>query len=301
MNLTAAQSTAVRVDGCDQPGGRIFADQVNVTGPSPSKGGVGVRISGVEQSDVLLRCLQGGGCSTWVQVLGGPNRQAGAKTPGQVAVLTGATSTSGRQYAVQQGGRLVVRAVYHEVSGEEPQAIGLSDAGTLSIDATRFSYKTSPNSPLFSLSGFRGELTLASCLLLPVDTPAPARLEITGDGSRCSALVLGDLFWVNQTGVTADKVLRNQADPPARAALMLCNMNSGKNLPGGFATLADAGPADEPFILKMLAPLRECRVWVPSAASPPGKTDLRLHRLVLSSSNGGCCLDLQSRPGTEGS
>jgi hypothetical protein len=294
MNLYVGRGTAVRLEDCDQPGGRIFADQLSVNGTSGSEKGIGVRVDGVEQSDVLFRCLQGGGCSVWVQVIGGPNRRAGKDAPGQVSLLTGATSTSDRQYLVEKGGRLVVRAVYHEVSGQQPQAMSLNDCGAISIDATRFSFRTSATTPLFLLDGFQGDFTLLTSLLLPVGSSATARIETAGDGSRCNLLAMDNLFWVNESDVTADRVLRNRARPAAQAALLLCNMNSGKYLPGGFATLANLGQADDQFILKMTSLLRQCRVWAPQGGVPADRTDARLHRLILSSGTGGCCLDLRA-------
>jgi hypothetical protein len=295
INLHIGRGTVVRLEDCDQVGGRIFADQLSVNGISTSQKGIGVRVDGVEQSDVLFRCLQGGGCGVWVQVVGGPNRRAGKVTPGQVSVLTGATSTSDRQYLVEKGGRMVVRAVYHEVSGEQPQAMSLADCGAVSIDATRFSFRTSATMPLFSLDAFRGDFTLLTSLLLPVGSSATARIETTGDGSQCNVLAMNDLFWVNQPGVAAGKLLRNQSRPMASAALLLCNMNSGKYLPGGFATLANLGQADDQFILKMTSLLRQCRVWVPEDRAPAERTDVRLRRLILSSGTGGCCLDLRAQ------
>ena len=43
------------------------------------------------------------------------------------------------QYDVRQGGRLVVRTMYHERSTDVLKAIHLTDSGNLCIDATRFS------------------------------------------------------------------------------------------------------------------------------------------------------------------
>jgi len=70
-------------------------------------------------------------------------------------------------------------------------------------------------------------------------------------------------------------------------------MNSGQHLPGGFATLANLGQADDQFILKMTSLLRQCRVWAPQDSLAAGRTDVRLHRLILSSGTDGCCLDLR--------
>jgi hypothetical protein len=136
------------VEGCDQPGGRVFCDQLNVSGMGPKENGTGLLVASVEQSDVLLHSAQGGTfCDKWISVLGGPLRQAGKPAPGQVSVYCGATGTADAQYHVARGGRMVVRSVYHEVSGDSPQGILLDDAGVLSVDATRFSYKTSPQNP----------------------------------------------------------------------------------------------------------------------------------------------------------
>ncbi len=46
------------VENCDQPRGRIFADQLNANGPSAkgSTNAAALRISGLDHTDVLLRC-----------------------------------------------------------------------------------------------------------------------------------------------------------------------------------------------------------------------------------------------------
>ncbi|HUU10733.1 MAG TPA: hypothetical protein VM431_09360 [Phycisphaerae bacterium] len=299
MSISAGRGSGIRVTGCDQPGGRIFADQLNVTGGSPSaKAAAGLLVAGVERADVLLRCLQGGSFSEkWVQVLGGPNRKAGRTTPGQVAIYTGATGSTDAQYAVSQGGRLVVRSVYHEMSATNPQGILLNDSGTLSVDATRFSYQTSAEVPLIAADGFRGDFALLTGLLLPVGSTHSARIAITGDGSRCNMLVMGNIFWVNETGVTADKVFQNQARPPAHAALLHCNMNSGTQgaTKNGFDFLEPRGEADDAFLLRMLQPLRESRIWLPGPVAE-GVTDVRIHRVICSAGHGGVGVEFRAGP-----
>ncbi|MCY2951856.1 MAG: glycosyl hydrolase family 28-related protein [Planctomycetota bacterium] len=282
LNLHAPGATALRIEACDQNGGRIFADQLNVNAAGNSKG-IGVHLNAVDHTDLLFRCLQGGGCGVWAQATGGPDRQARRNSPGQLSILTGATGSSIRHYAVANGAQLVVRGIYHEVSANEPQAVSLADSGILSIDATRFSCKTSPEVPLFSLNGFQGNLTLLTSFMLPVDTPATGRIDISGDGSNCNLLAMGNMFWVNEPGVTTDKVLRNHAIPPAHAAIALSNLNSGKHLPKGSATLDDSGQADDAFVLKMLAPLRQNRVWLPQDDLPPGCTNVRIRRIIVTS------------------
>src|SRR5262249_14412487 len=59
--IHAPQARALVVEDADRAGGRIFADQLNTTGPTDSKQGrtAGLRVAGLEQTDVLLRALQG--------------------------------------------------------------------------------------------------------------------------------------------------------------------------------------------------------------------------------------------------
>jgi hypothetical protein len=288
LSVSAGAANGILVEDCDQPGGRIFADQLNVPGGG-GKAKAGLLVSGVEQADVLLRCLQGGANSEkWVKVVGGPNQKAGKSTPGQTAIYAGATGSTDAQYTITDGGRLVVRSVYHEMSGAAPQGMLLNDAGMLSVDATRFSYKTSADVPLVAVDGFRGDFALLTGLLLPVSSTHTARVRIQGDGSRSNVLVMGNTFWVNEVGVTADKVFRNEARPPARAAMLNCNMNSGTQgaTKNGFGYLEDRGQADDEFLLRMLRPLRESRIWLPGP-TPEGVTDVRIYRVMCSSGAGG--------------
>ena len=195
--------------------------------PAPPGGtnSAALRISGLEQTDVLLRALQGSGNGgRWVEVLGGPNAE---RATNQVSIFTGATGSAAGQYDVRQGGRLVVRSVYHERSSDSLNGLHLADRGTLSIDATRFSYATSPASPTVAADNFRGLFTLATCMLLPVETKASCRFELRGDGSGASVLALNDQFWIEQK-TTADDVWRNLAQPPARGGLLGCNVNTAK-------------------------------------------------------------------------
>jgi hypothetical protein len=296
LSLQAGRGPGLGIHRCDQPGGRIFCDQLNVSGRSVQENGSGLLVSGVEHSDVLLRCAQGGTfCRRWISVLGGPLRRTGQTAPGQVSVFCGATGTAEAQYHVGQGGRLVVRSVYHEVSGESPQGILLDDAGTLVVDTTRFSYKASPDKPLVEMRDFRGEFVLSSGMLLPVGTQFPAQVHVAGDGSRSRLLCLGNMFWAPCRDVDADKIWRNASNPSAMAALLYCNLNGGNEsgLKGGFGRLDNRGQAEEKFLLEMLEPLRKARLWQPEAAGP-GVTDVRLHRVIGSAGKGGVCVELRA-------
>jgi hypothetical protein len=289
LHIQAGNGIGVRVDAPDTPALRHFLDQVNVTGIA---GGAGLLVDGIEQGDVQARCLQGGhGLAHWVRVLGGPERQAGRSAPGQVSVFCGATGTAQLQYAVENGGRLLVRSVYHEASGDAPTAVHLTDAGSLTIDSTRFSYRTSREAPLFLLDGFRGDFALTTPLLLCVGTPAPGRFLLRGDGRAMNALCLGAMAWASEPGIDADVIWRNETRPPARGGLLLSNLNSGtkgaavtkdqdgKVTSDGFGRLEPRGNADDALILRLLQPLREARMWEPG--DDPG-AGVALHRVLVS-------------------
>jgi hypothetical protein len=294
----AGQGRGIVVENADQKGGRIFADQLNTSGPSGKQYArtAALRVRGLDQTDVLLRALQGNGNSgAWVEVIGGPKA---AEAKNQVSILTGATGSAAGQYDVKKGSRLVVRAVYHEKSSDSLNGLHLTDSGTLCIDATRFSYATSKSAPTVAADNFRGTFTLATCMLMPVDTKESCRFELRGSGSDASVLALNNEFWVEQPGTTAETVWSNKAEPPAHGGLVGCSLNGNAGaLPKGFAYLANVGdlpnskkPAepghdarngvDDATILRHLAPLRAARVWLPSAA-PQGVTDLRIHRVMV--------------------
>jgi len=303
--IHAPNARGLVVGNADQDGGRILADQLNVNGPSQEQpaGTAALRVNGLGRTDLLCRALQGSGnAGRWVEVIGGPDAGWAAN---QISVLTGATGSAAGQYDVRDGGRLVVRAVYHERSSGALSGLRLTDRGTLSIDATRFSYATSADKPTIATDGFRGLLTLATCLLLPVETNETCRFELRGDGSASGVLALNDLFWVNQPGASADTVWRNVADPPAKGGLLGCNINTGNRevspqgwdflgnvgdnadparSASGSGPLDDRGTVSDDTILAHLVPLRAARLWLPDTPPPPGATDLRIYRVMV---NGG--------------
>ncbi|MCB1125656.1 MAG: hypothetical protein KDM81_04110, partial [Verrucomicrobiae bacterium] len=306
FHIHAGGARALLAEDCDQPGGRIFADQLNANGPgiTGATNAAALRLRGLDHSDVLLRGLQGSGNGgRWVEVLGGPDAESATN---QVSIFTGATGSAAGQYDVRGGGRLVVRGVYHERSSDSLNGLHLSDRGNLSIDATRFSYATSPTSPTVAADDFCGLFTLATCILMPVETRASCRFELRGDGSGASVLALNNQFWIEQA-TTADDVWRNLAQPPARGGLIGCNINTSKKdaAPRGFEFLANigdhpdpaksasgAGPldnrgtVDDATLLGHLAPLRHARVWLPEGRGLPGATDLRIHRVMASGGQG---------------
>jgi len=298
------------VEHADLSGGRIFASQLNVNGPSSSGTNTpaALLVHGLDETDVELLCLQGSGNRvSWVEVVGGPKTAAG-NASNQVAIYLGATGSSVGQYSVRNHGRLIVRGVYHEKSADSLCGLRLSGHGTLAIDATRFSYATSPSAPTLSFLDFAGLFTLATSILMPVDSTSTCRLELNGSGTG-DVLALNDQFIVLEPGVVADKVWQNGATPPMRGGLAGCNLNIlnsklNDRLPSGYAHLdagfTDADPArsspgaralgnvgtiSDERLRRHLEPLRQSRVWLPERHSRAG-LDLQIYRVIINSSQG---------------
>jgi len=293
LMIDAGGGTGILIDRCDQPGGLVFADQANLQGKGEENAPrAGLLVNGVTNSDAMLLCLQGGTCQTWVDVRG----RGGVTSRGQVNVYAGATGTSEAQYSVERGGRLVVRSVYHEVSGKSPQGVLLRDSGVLSIDATRFSYNTTADRPLIKVDGFRGDFAILTGLLLPVGSEHTARVEITGSGDKTNVLCAANLFWQNGPAVSADAVWRNAATPPAHAAMLLCNENlahGGAESHSGYAPIDNRGAANDAFIQRMLKPLRTARMRLPEATASAA-TSVQIHRVICNAGRGGVCMELRA-------
>ena len=142
---------------------------------------------------------------------------------------------------------------------------------------------------LWVAEDFRGRFTLATCMLLPVETQETCRFELRGDGSRAGVLALNNQFWVHKPGTSTETVWMNRTAPPARGGLVGCNINTNNKeaAPKGFAFLENAGDVGDATILHHLAALRAARVWLPGdRPTVAGATDLRLHRIMVSSGRG---------------
>lgn len=281
--IQAPAAGGVVVEGADQPGGRIYANQLNVIGAAAdSRAASGLWVRGVESSEVELDNMQGGhDTKSWVRVTGGPKLRAGEDASGRVSLFCGATGSAGNFYSVARGGRLVSRSVYHELSSQEVgPAVSLDDSGSLSVDATRFSCKTADSPALFEANGFDGAFFVASSIFTPVGSTVTARMALRGDGSKTRFLALADLFWVwDAKDTDPSKLFRDASSPPAEAGMALCNMNmSGEKT---YAILPARGRSGEDFVRRMAAPLRAAVPAFPSGA-PEGVTDVRIHRIICS-------------------
>jgi len=301
--LLTGNGNGILVTECDQTGGLIYADQLHVNARTEGSHPMGVLVDGVQHTAVQLRCLQGAyGCDPWVRVIGGAETASSATGARPVTIFCGATSTPELAYDVVRGGAMVVRSIYHEWRrGDDPgrpQAILLTDAGTIAIDATKFTYRTTPGLPVFETRSFRGSVTVLTSAMVSVEDTAAEQVALTGDGQDTRALIAANMFWPNDGSITSDKIWLNRAVPPAQAAFALCRANgtaeSGFPRETGYQfALENREGASDAFVLEMLQPLRETHPWLP-AATPAGATNLQLHRVQCGSSARGAQLELRA-------
>jgi hypothetical protein len=283
--IDAGRSTGILIENLDEAKAVVSGNQLNVTGKADQeKPQAGLFVNGAGNIPIEMVAMQGGGDQAWVNVRGATH----------VGIFTGATSTSDVQYRVEQGGKLVVRSVYHEVSSNSPQGILLDDSGTLSIDATRFSYQTSAERPLIKADGFKGAFALLTSMLVPANSQEPARIEIAGDGSATRLLCMNTLFWQNGRAFSSDAVFEHRAKPLAQAGLLLSNQNIlpvGARSRDGYAILENRGETEDQFVLELLKPLRESRIATfPDTSEVTG---VFLHRVISSAGRNGIGLEIQ--------
>lgn len=291
LNITAGkEAAAIVVDGCDQPGARVFAEQLQSYGH-----GRGLSVEGLDEAYVELRNHGHNSMS----VGGGPRLAKGESAPGYVALFCGASSRHTHHapdislYAVENGGRLLVRDIWYEGhawsmlrlsgSGEFTHHSGLYapySAGDKNFADLPFEKELRQQTAPMELNGFKGRV-----LLSQVQTTGAALadaqpfLSLKGESRETSLLLCGH--------VTQAKVIDLSAEAVAAGRAVLLGgryMNYSEG--GKGSTSLDArGVADPEFVREMLAPLRT-RKPQPHAEYREGVTDVRFLRVMVDGKDG---------------
>ena len=260
----SGKADALGIDGCDQPGGRVFFDQVQVDGATE----VGYLINGVERSQVQLRDCGHSGNKIGVKVVGGPRLRKGQTADGRVVILSGASSNNDLSYEVVDGGRLLARDIWYE-TGDRPRFMHLTGQGEFTLHGSNVAHPRRHGEPGVEIDGFRGRVSFLGVCFTQVggDEGVPA-LVVKGQCPQTKALALG----CHGSG----EWFANQS-PSARAA----RLDSLQYTPGGGAkSIADVGQGDKTFLTEMLAQTRELRLADHEDVGA-GLTDVRLHRVFV--------------------
>jgi len=249
------------IENCDQPGGRIFLDQANLTSAQQ----VGLLVDGLENAAVDLYNINHGGNKLGVKVTGGPEAKAGKSPAGRVVIFSGSSSNNELSYDVQNGGRLLVRDIWYE-SGEFPRFMQCRDSGSFTLHGAMVATAKREGIPALEFDGFQGDLTFLTSILHSGSQSVP--IVTKGPGTDMNVLLLGV-----QMGI-GDGYLINNA-PDARIALL----ESMQYTPGGGGKpVPDVGSVDPDFLRRMLAPTRSMKPK-PLDPIPAGLTDVRLYRI----------------------
>lgn len=270
----AKRADGIVVEKCDQPGGRVYLEQLNVDAAQR----VGLMVDGVELANVELRNMNHGGCDRGVSVRGGTRLSTGRVALGRVAIFAGSSSNNRLSYDVTDGGRLLVQDIWYE-SGSQPRFMRLSGAGELTLHGAIMACALSEDDhePAIELNDFSGRLAFLNVQWSGGGDSM--RLLCRGEGKHTQILALG--AQVGRNGPRFD----NQSPQAVLAVLQAMRFTDG----GGATPIPDIGAADRDFILAMLASTRAERPR-PLTPIPHGATDVRLFRVM--SSQGRDCLRL---------
>jgi hypothetical protein len=274
------------VDDADQPGGRVFGDQLNAGGA----GGnhmcrAAICVDGLAQSDVTVTSGGFGNCLSGVKVRDNLKGAADGKPTGQVAFLTGGTSHGARLVDVIDGGSVVGEAFWYEGDWDYPAALldlSAASSGTVALAAAWW-HMDSPKQPLVSVNGFRGTCTIVASSL---DDRNGAYFQLKSDGHgaavflACSDFVAGGKRWEPL------KAWSDETAPAAQAAMFGCNGAS-------VASKATGAVPDAAFVLRSLEPLRAVRIE-PPMDRPKGVTDVKLFRVKVTGGDGKDAVRIQA-------
>jgi hypothetical protein len=284
FGLNGGAGDALLITNADQPGGRVFADQLSTSSDEANPPAYGIHVNGVESGDVSLMCTGMIGNRRNVVARGGPLRSTGKTAPGQVSLFTGATSSAGMLFDVDDGSVLLAEAFSNDGAWPDATHFDLDSSGSLTVTGLRISLEEDPASvmsaPLIHIHGHKGAFTMLTSSLIGQSGRPPLRFEIDGDGTDTKVLALGDMFWVNgTTAATVGDVWKDTSSPSAEAALVSSIQNG--NI--GFAPLPNVTAktnvdASDAIIVEGLKVLRAARIDPPNAR-PPNVTDVKIFRV----------------------
>jgi Pectate lyase superfamily protein/FG-GAP-like repeat len=280
---------AMIINNADQPGGRVYCNQVYATGPGADvRAGMAFDINGVEQSNVTMTAFGMQSFLNGIRVSGGPLRAAGQQPPGRVDFLTGASSDGNRNYDVRNGGALVATAVWYE--GEWNYQAPLVDltsqsSGSLTL-ATLMISATMPTLPVIRTSGFNGNFAL---LTSNIDHRNSTHLDFTGDGSKTKvfgALNMYALLTDPNKNKPISEIWNDTTAPAGQVSHIASEYSSYTN------KVIGAQPSAA-FVQDQIARLRGINTE-PANNRAPGVTDVKLMRVILNAGAGTTALQITS-------
>lgn len=274
MNLYGNNTaTAILLDNCDQPNGRIFIQGTVVTYTKQA----GISINNLQHTDAILRDTYLNGSPIALQVNGGAR---------QVNVFSNLCTGDELSYNVLNGGRLLVRDAWYE--GSPRGFLHLSGNGefTLHGGLVAVGKETEPTAKekdIISVGAenFAGRVALLGVDIKSVAAKAPAQIAFNSADDKLKLLFLGNLLEA--------KYAYTENAPNAKIVWL---HNRRWDSVAGSLPLADKGAADPAFLRDMLAVTRQARPQ-PLTPRKPGTSDVRIYRLFIENTVSG--IDVQAK------
>ena len=274
-------AVGILAENCDQPGGRVFGEQLNASGFE-----YGFVSDGLEHSQVELRDAGHNG----MQVVGG-----GPNTKSWVALFSGASSRHRHHapgihlYDVQNDGRLFVRDIWYE--GDAWSLMNLTGSGEFAyhcgfvapadpnhIDKTHNWEKDVRNSvAALQFKGFKGKLAFT----LVSSNGGNLRIVPPSDGTKL--YLLGFLTYDGRIDFGGDAT---------KGQVVAEHLKAFRKERTGLDSIDGIGKASPEFIREMLVPLRTVKPQ-PLTNAGSDVSDLRFYRVWANGKNG---VRLQAAP-----
>jgi len=260
----ASSADGILVEGADQPGARLYFDQLQLR----SARDVDLFVDRLDHA--LVQLLDFGHAyspnARSVIVRGGPRAAAGEPVEGRTEVLSGAASGHTISYDVSDGARVLLRDLWYE-SGAGPSFAAVHGRAAFTIDGARLSTPVGRPRPAIDISDLDGTAALAAVHL-------DDRVVVAGSGRLARVLGLG-LF----DEQPSPAYVVNAAVPPAIAMLAGSRHRFPGTRGGNHSTpTPDLGRLDPILVDSLLAHTRQAAA-APLSTLPPSVTDLRLFRV----------------------
>lgn len=267
FNDATRRSAAIVLEDVDQPGSRVYADQLLTTWTD-----VHVLVDRLDHTDVQLHRLQHYDVKEAnVRVIGGPGRAAGAPTLGRTTLYSTASvaNPEGYFFEVSNNGDLRLQESWYE--GATPRFFKATGTGSFLFDGGRINTDnnfTTP--PAVEVEDFSGEVTFLGTYFSRWtwwDTSYDGPILRIGEGTG-NARVLVSGSQTGYGGFVANRSL------DARFGSLLSQRHPS------FTAIPDAGDNSPGFLRETLARSRDTQPR-PLCPVPDGATDARFYRVYV--------------------
>ncbi|MBI5384950.1 MAG: hypothetical protein HZA90_09730 [Verrucomicrobia bacterium] len=285
-DLSVSQSThpatAIVLEDVDQPGSRIFTDQLNY-----GSGRLCALMDRLDNTDVQMHRLQFYDVSeAGVRVIGGPRLGAGGSAPGRTSLYSSVCVAHPVRYTyeVLNGADLLLQEAWFEDT--TPRCFKASGHGHFTVHGGRVNTaNTNPDAPAVDIDGFDGEATFLGISFSryywwdpTYDGPV---FRVREGNENAHVLVLG-----SETDYRG--FVQNDSQDAEVGALL--SQSRASLLPK-----PDQGDASPEFLRRMLARARDTAPR-PLVPLPSGVTDARIYRVFIYVADVGLVLTRSNSP-----